>query len=251
MAQAMAGTVPARSFHSTTSTKNKSQQQLPLSKRLLFPHLGTNHIPPLLAAQTTPPELTAELYDFIALALRAYITPWWSRITRYDKEFLPEINRILTVVIRVLETRLYTMDLSSLVFRDIPTIITQHYADYRNAASKVSTSYACGGALSLPLLFHQLQPHMAVSPEGKIDDEYFRHIVDHILKTCLPPEDAEPEAERFIVREVILKVVLNDIIPKITQPWFIQKTILDLLGPSSEGIPLTKVCCLTCTYPRY
>jgi hypothetical protein len=27
---------------------------------------------------------------------------------------------------------------------------------------------------------------------------------------------------------------VNDIFPKITQPWFIQKTILDLLGPMDD-----------------
>ncbi|KAJ3500567.1 hypothetical protein NLJ89_g9736 [Agrocybe chaxingu] len=72
---------------------------------------------------------------------------------------------------------------------------------------------------------------MAVSPDGVLDPEYYRTIVDHILKACLPPEDYEPEAERIIVREIIVKVLLNDVLPRITQPWFIHKAILDLMGP--------------------
>lgn len=234
---------PISSIHSASrSSPNKPPQQpISLAKRLLFPTLTTNALPPLLATPSTPPELTAELYDFIALALRAFVNPWWTKITRYDKEFLPEITRIVTVVVRSLEERVLATDLSPLVYHDIPIIITQHYTDYRNAASKLSTSYASGGALSLPQLFHQLQPHMAVSADGKINEEYFRHIIDHILKACLPPEDYAPEAERFIVREVILKVIVNDVLPKIIQPWFIQKTILDLLGPPPEPAAL-KVC---------
>jgi hypothetical protein len=194
------------------------------------------------------------LYDFIALALRAFVNPWWSKITRYDKDLVPEITRILTFVVRALEQRILTADLSALLFRDLPTIVTQHYRDYRNASSKLFTSYASGSSVSLPQLFHQLQPHMAISPEGQLQDEYFRQIVDHILKTCLPPEDYESEAERFLVREIVLKVILQDVIPKITQPWFIQKLILDEIAPPLKVgvVHLRVISCLTSpTAPRF
>ncbi|KAJ6519576.1 PXA domain-containing protein [Mycena sanguinolenta] len=214
------------SFTSAKSTLAKAS----LSKRLLFPTWPSNDLPPLFATPATPPELTAEVYDFIALALRAFVNPWWTKITRYDKDFLPDITRILTHVLRAVEARVLDADLAPLVFHDVPVIVTQHYRDYRNAASKLSTSYASGAALSLPVLFHGLQPHMAVAPDGTIDPEYLRQVVDHILKACLPEEDYAPEPQRFIIREIVLKILLKDVIPKITQPWFIQKTILDLLG---------------------
>ncbi|KAJ7042498.1 PXA domain-containing protein [Mycena alexandri] len=220
----------APSFTSTKSALAKAS----LPKRLLFPALPSNDLPPLFAAPTTPPELTAEVYDFVALALRAFVNPWWTKITRYDKEFLPDITRILTHVVRAFEARVQDIDLTPLVFRDAPVILTQHYRDYRNAASKLSTSYAGGAALSLPVLFHGLQPHMAVTPDGSIDPEYMRQVVDHILKACLPEDDYAPEPERFVIREIVLKILLKDVIPKITQPWFIQKTILDLLGQEEE-----------------
>lgn len=218
---------------SSFASTGRQLQSVPLSKRLLFPTLPSADLPPLFLTPV-PPELTAELYDFIALALRAFVNPWWSKISKYDKEFLPEINRILTLVIRALEVRVLATDFAPLVFCDLPAILTQHYNDFRDASAKLSTSYAGGGSLSLPVLFHQLQPHLAVSPEGKIDPEYFRQVVDHVLKSCLPHEDYEPEAERFIIREIILKVVLNDVVPKVTQPWFIQKAILELLGSDDE-----------------
>lgn len=98
----------------------------------------------------------------------------------------------------------------------------------------MQTAYATGGAASLPALFAHLQPHMAISQEGVIDREYYRQIVDHILKASLPPEDYEPESERIIVREVVVKVLIDDVLPKITQPWFINRSILDLLGNTDE-----------------
>ncbi|KAJ6627182.1 PXA domain-containing protein [Mycena sp. CBHHK59/15] len=214
---------------SITSTKS-AFAKASLAKRLLFPALPNNDLPPLLTHPATPPELTAELYDFVALALRAFVNPWWTKISRYDKDFLPDITRILTHVLRQLEARVLDTDIAPLVFRDVPAILTQHYRDHRDASAKLATSYASGGALSLHVLFHNRQPHMAVSPDGTIDPEYMRHVVDHILKSCLPPEDYDPKPERFVIREIVLKILLKDVIPKITQPWFIQKAILDLLG---------------------
>lgn len=204
--------------------------QPPLARRLLFPVLPPDApYPPLFS-----PELDAEFYDFIALALRAYVSPWWSKLSRYDKELLPEINRILVHVIRVLESRLHNTDLALLLLRDFPVILTQHYRDYRNASSKRSSSYANGGSYSIPHLFHQSQPHMALSPDGTINEDYYRQILDHLLRVSLPPADYAAEAERYIIREAILKVVLVDVLPRVTQPWFIQLAILNQLGSDNQ-----------------
>ncbi|KAF7339681.1 PXA domain-containing protein [Mycena sanguinolenta] len=194
------------SFTSAKSTLAKAS----LSKRLLFPTWPSNDLPSLFATPATPPELTAEVYDFIALALRAFVNPWWTKITRYDKEFLPDITRILTHVFRAVEARALEADLAPLVFPRRPG--------------------NCHPALSrLPQCCVQIVyvPHMAVAPDGTIDPEYLRQVVDHILKACLPEEDYAPEPQRFIIREIVLKILHKDVIPKITQPWFIQKTILD------------------------
>ncbi|KAH8100563.1 PXA domain-containing protein [Cristinia sonorae] len=234
---------PTRSIRSNPSSLVVEPTRLPakqptLAKRLLFPLLPPDaSLPPLLITPSAHSELNSELYDFIAIALRAHVNPWWTKITRYDKEFLPHITRILTDVVRVLETRLISTDLSPLVFRDLPAILNQHCIDYRNARSKLLTSYASGGTASLPLLFHQMQSHMAISPEGVVNEEYVRQAVDNILKTCLPSEDYEPEPERFIIREIVVKILAGGVIPRVTQPWFIFKLMLDFLGPESSDDP--------------
>lgn len=209
-----------------------------LAKRLLFPPHQSEELPPLLVSHV-PHELNAELYDFLALALRAFVTPWWSKISRYDKDFLPEITQIISQIIPALEARLLAADHPSLILRDIPLIVTQHYRDYRSVRLKLSSSYAQGGSASLPQLFHQLQPHLAVSLDGHLDEEYYRYVFDHVLKSILPPEVYAPEAERTIIREIILKVVLRDVIPKITQPWFFLKVISDVL--EQQGAHAVKV----------
>lgn len=75
---------------------------------------------------------------------------------------------------------------------------------------------------------------MAVAADGTVDEAYVRQAFDDVLKTCVSSEDYEPETERYIVREILVKVVLGGIIPKLTQPWFIQQSVLNLLGPVKE-----------------
>ncbi|KAH9176927.1 PXA domain-containing protein [Lactarius sanguifluus] len=196
--------------HSTTS----------LTKRLLFPHLDpSSPLPPL-------PSDLIQLYDLIALALRAYINPWWTRISRYDKQLLVEITRTLSSVFRALEARVLAADLSPLIYHRLPVLLTQHCVDYRTASRKLGSSYAAAGSASLPMLFHGQQQHVGVSTDGKIDEVYVR------AAACLAPEDWDAEAERYLLREVIVKTICVDVAPRITQPWFLHSTLLNLLGPA-------------------
>jgi hypothetical protein len=234
-AQAMARTGSVKSAPSvrsitTTAPASKPSQAVSLPRRLLFPNIPPHMpLPRILADPNAPLTLDDVLYEFIALALRAFVQPWWTKLTRYDRSFLPHTSQILVRVIRVLEARLQAADLTGLLCCEIPALVQQHYMDYRGAQEKCSTAYAAGGAASLPQLFHRSQFHMAVSADGTIEEEYFRQAVDHILQACLPPEDYEPETERFIVREIIVMVVARSVIPKVTQPWFIHQSILNLL----------------------
>lgn len=205
----------------------KSSAPLPLARRLLFPN-GPSPPPPLLS--DVPQELNDELYDFLALALRAFVLPWWSKITKYDKEFVPEIARVVSHSVRGLEPRARAADVPRLLLRDVPALLAQHYADFHAARLRVGTSYAAGEG-SLAETFHSLQPHIALTPHGQIRDEYLRQAVERVLQLLLPPEDYDAQAEREIVREILVKVLLGDVFPRVVQPWFIQKIMLDILGP--------------------
>ncbi|KAH8991996.1 hypothetical protein EDB92DRAFT_1859324, partial [Lactarius akahatsu] len=162
-------------------------------------------LPPLLQTSSVYPPLDAELYDLIALALRAYINPW--------REYSPQI-------------------LVPLVYHRLPVLLTQHCVDYRTASRKLGSSYAAAGSASLPMLFHGQQQHVGVSADGKIDEVYVRAAVDVVLKACLSPEDWDAEAERYLLREIVVKTICVDVAPRITQPWFFHSTLLNLLGPA-------------------
>lgn len=213
-------------------TTGSIAQPISLTRRLLFSRLPPNApIPPIFQSRDLSPALNTELYDFLALALRAFINPWWTKITRYDKEFLVQVTSIVTVVFRNLESRSLAADLSPLIFRDLPSILTQHWIDHRTAKQKLNTSYSLAGSSSFHALFHAQQQHIGVSADGQLDEVYVRTAIDAVLKACLPPEDWEAEPERFIIREIVVKIVSKDVAGKLTQPWFIHKVMLDLLGP--------------------
>ena len=76
---------------------------------------------------------------------------------------------------------------------------------------------------------------MAVTADGHWNETYVRQAVEHVMKSCLPPADWEAETERTIVREIFAKVILGGVFSRLTQPWFIQKLILDLLGPPPDN----------------
>jgi PXA domain len=247
--------LPSERAPSVLSSSSKLTAQghstVSLTKRLLFPHLPpSSPPPPLLQTSSSYPALDAELYDFIALALRAYINPWWTKITRYDKQLLLELTRIFTSVLRNIEARALAADFSPLLYLNLPTLLAQHCADYRIAARKLGSSYAAAGSASLPALFHGQQQHVGVSIDGKADEVYVRAAVDIVLKTCLSPEDWDAEAERYIIRETIVKTMCIDIVPRITQPWFLHSTLLNLLGPPDEPLKVSSLHLLTCDKSR-
>lgn len=240
------------SVRSGASKTSNTAGPITLARRLLFPyHPPSEPLPPVLIKSTTSTSdsnaalkvLNDEVYDFLALVVRGFVLPWWSKITPRDKEFPQEITRIILHLVRQVEARVLVADLPTLVAGAIPSLIMQHYIDYRSACAKLPSSYSTGlqASNTLPHLFHSLQPHMAVSVEGVVDPNYIRQAVEHIMRACLPPEDWEAETERSIVREIILKIILDSAFPRLSQPWFLHKSLLDVLGPPAEEITVVRV----------
>lgn len=234
---------------SIKSGGSKTSAPVSLTRRLLFPYLPlSTPIPPILATTSEDAPgieaLNAEIYDFLALAMRGFVNPWWTKITARDKDLIVEINRIVTYVIRSLEARLAEADLVGMLVHDLPLLVAQHYSDYRAVEAKIRSGYVTGlqgSAGPYAQLFHGLQPHLAVSPDGTVDGTYIRQAIEHVMRVCLPPEDWAAETERSIVCEILVKILLGSAIPKLTQPWFVHKILLEALGPPKSSSSLSAV----------
>jgi len=241
--------IPTTHGTSIKSGASKTGAPVSLTRRLLFPNLPlSTPVPPILATTSEDAPgieaLNTEIYDFLALAMRGFVNPWWTKITARDRDLLIEITRIVTHFVRSLEARVVEADLVGMLVHDLPLLVAQHYSDYRTVETKIRSGYATGLQGSVDpcaQLFHGLQPHLAVSPDGTVDGTYIRQAIEHIMKVCLPPEDWAAETERSIVCEIVLKVLVGSAIPKLTQPWFAHKTLLEVLGPPRTSSSLSAV----------
>ena len=210
---------------------------LPLHQRILFPPSSTAR-PPRILHSSAHSTLDPVILDLVALALRAYVTPWYNGgISRDpDKAFLQAVTAVLVHVIQALEVRLATVDWAELVVRDVPELVAAHYRDWDLATERAGSGSAHN--LSPEQLFHNLQPHIAISltpsPDGPssssasvphVDKVYLRTLVDHLLKALLPPDDYRAETERAIVREILVGVVFGAVFNRVAQPWFLHGVI--------------------------
>ncbi|KAG8864251.1 hypothetical protein FRB96_006072 [Tulasnella sp. 330] len=238
------------------SSDNDRKAALSLAQRLLSANPSTP-LPPLFPL--SDPDLIRlndQIYNFLALALRAFVLSWWSRLTPRDRDFLPQITIVLQHVIRTLHQRLQRADLAQMILVSFPALLQQHYTDYRQAQRKLDSSYANGATLaSIHRVFHRLQPHIAIhlqdegeengkvssSPECVVDPIYLTACVDLLLKECLPLDDSQSDLERSIVREIIVGPVLGGVLHKLSQSWFIYTMILDVLGPPQASAPPVEI----------
>ncbi|KAG9100830.1 hypothetical protein FS749_012549 [Ceratobasidium sp. UAMH 11750] len=236
-------TARSQSIRSNNSELPKPKIPASLARRLLFPNLPTTTPLPhilTLGLDSNDPALTDlnnELYDFLALALRAFVQTWWAQITPRDRDFLPQITRVLSHFIQDIERRASNVDLSNLLLRQIPTLVDLHINDYHTAAMRMGTAFTnLSPPPTVTSIFHMLQPHVAIQPGQDvgspiISEVYLRQLVENVLRLSLPREDWESEAERFIVREIVACVVLGSVFRKLAQPWFLQQLVLGLLSP--------------------
>ncbi|GAA6046889.1 hypothetical protein JCM3770_003413 [Rhodotorula araucariae] len=207
-----------------------------LHQRILFPP-SSSAKPPRILHSPAHATLDPLILDFIALALRAYVTPWYNGgISRDpDKAFLQAVTAVLVHVIQALEVRLATVEWAELVVRDFPDLVAAHYRDWDRATERAGSASAHN--LSPEQLFHNLQPHIAItvavpsaaSPSSRavphVDKVYLRTLVDHLLRLLLPPDDYRAETERAIVREILVGVVFGAVYDRVARPWFLHGII--------------------------
>ncbi|GAA6006284.1 PXA domain-containing protein [Rhodotorula paludigena] len=230
---------PIRSWETPLSSlsgpSHATPSSAPLHQRILLPSSATATKLPRILHSSAHSTLDPLLLDLIALALRAYVTPWYNgSISRDpDKDFLRAVTTVLVHSVQALEVRLAALDWVQLVTRDVPDLLTAHYGDWDIAHERAEGKAA-------ERLFDHLQSHLAVSLSApcteststptspiaaSVDKVYLRTLVDQLLKLLLPPEDLHAETERAIVREILVGVVFGTIYNRVAQPWFLHGLI--------------------------
>lgn len=79
----------------------------------------------LLPPLTSSNEVDLELYAFIAIIIKEFVSSWYGKITQ-DHVFTDEVIQIIAHCTRAVEQRLRKLDLEALVLDEIPRLVDDH-----------------------------------------------------------------------------------------------------------------------------
>lgn len=141
---ATAGSTPSVSRATSPARPRKQQRQdsssndflsdkstVGLIRRVLVPDTHglekNTHAPieALLPPLTSSNDVDVQLYAIIAIVVKDFIDPWYTKITQ-DQTFVDEVTQIIAHCSRALEQRLRQVDVAELILDQIPAILESH-----------------------------------------------------------------------------------------------------------------------------
>lgn len=174
--------------------------------------------------------MICRLYHLIALALRAYVLSWYTRISPRDRALLPSINStVLTPLLQPPLASIYNdpSPILDFILLDLPTILQIHVSTYHDARHQES--------LDLGLLgdaYHARLPLLSVEKKDEVwqlSPLYLTSLADGILKNGLSVEEYGSTVERLMIRELIGRVILGGVGRKLSEDWFWYGMLLKFL----------------------
>ncbi|KAI9844192.1 MAG: hypothetical protein M1838_002295 [Thelocarpon superellum] len=180
----------------------------------------------LLPPLTSSTEVDLQLYALVAILVRDYILPWYSRVTS-DREFIDEIVQVIAHCCRALERRSREVDLEALLVDEIPSLLNAHLDAYRASYPTVNAALPPDARQA----FHALYPHPALSPvpdpgtSGTVEEQrrnevaYRKLMAQRVLAVLLPAEDLENDCLRTLVEEICAETILGNVAEKGSEAW--------------------------------
>ncbi|KAF8470546.1 PXA domain-containing protein [Kalaharituber pfeilii] len=212
----------------------EDNQTLALIRRVLRPQSSPNSpLEEILPALTSSPAVDIQLYAFIAIICRDFIFAWYSKITN-DRTFVDEVIKVIAHTTRSLEQRLRQIDLEVLLLDELPALLNNHVRDFRQCVYRHKTSLC--PHLSVPEIFHNLQPHPALKSSLESERIYLKLLSSGILAALLPTEDLQSHCERTLVREILSSLVLWNVVDKLSEPWMLYEIITKVLRNAEPGV---------------
>lgn len=237
-----------------------------LIRRILCPqHLDKAKAAPppledLLPPLTSRNDVDLQLYALIAIILREFVQNWYNKITP-DETFVAEIVQIIAHITRTLEQRLRKVDLESLLFDEIPSLLDQHVTGQRTPLRAASASIfrRARSTDKKPVayrtahdpvdhhpvktnpreIYHSLCPLPALSPapcpsnpaslaeQSENEGAYRQLLVHALLAVVLPTEDLENDCLTALVGQIFSElIVANAVANKLSEPWMIYEMLI-------------------------
>ncbi|KAF3491648.1 uncharacterized protein GIQ15_01165 [Arthroderma uncinatum] len=232
---------------STLSKAASDRATTALIRRVLCPnasgHGGLDRGSPRPLEELLPPltssnEVDLQLYALMAVVIREFVYSWYSKITP-DTVFTEEVIQLIAHCTRALEQRLRRVDVETLLFDEIPSLLEAHIIAYRTA--RESSAMAADPGRRLRLVYHMLNPHPALSPVPGPGDEdavkqqeaerVYRQLLAHgAMAVLLPTEDLQNVCLRTLVGDILADLLLGGVVGgKVAEGWFIWDAISNIL----------------------
>ncbi|KAK2877202.1 hypothetical protein FQN49_001352 [Arthroderma sp. PD_2] len=245
------------SKHAATRIQSKAvsdKATAALIRRVLCPnasgHGGLDRSSPRPLEELLPPltstnEVDLQLYALMAVVMREFVYSWYSKITP-DTVFAEEVIQLVAHCTRALEQRLRRVDVETLLFDEIPSLLEAHIIAYRTA--RESSAKAADSGRRLRLVYHMLNPHPALSPVPGHGDEdavkqqeaerIYRQLLAHgAMAVLLPTEDLQNVCLRTLVGDILADLLLGGVVGgKVAEGWFIWDAISNILTSLNNTI---------------
>lgn len=95
----------------------------------------------LLPPLTSSNDIDLELYAFIAIIIKDFVNPWYTKITP-DHVFTDEVVQVIAHCTRQLEQRLRHIDTEALLLDDLPQLLNSHISGTAQQSSLSSPGVA-------------------------------------------------------------------------------------------------------------
>ncbi|EFE35582.1 PXA domain protein [Trichophyton benhamiae CBS 112371] len=183
-------------------------------------------------------EVDLQLYALMAVVMKEFVHSWYSKITP-DTLFTEEVVQLIAHCTRALEQRLRRVDVETLLFDEIPSLLEAHIIE--------------DSSRRLRVVYHTLHPHPALSPAPGPSDEdgakqreaerIYRQLLAHgAMAVLLPTEDLQNVCLRTLVGDILADLLLGGVVSgKVSEGWFIWDAISKILAslnqkPQGDGV---------------
>ena len=185
-----------------------------------------------------PKPFQVVLKRFVDQLVKDFVKSWYTYIGPEEEAFLKEVEKVLENIIVKIFFRLEKVELHDFVVKLI-RMFQRHLKVFDDCRSIVLRKYPSIQENDFEICMVELyeaavNKHIGTNNKG-LEIDFLKSSLDMLLYKYLPKDAFSCESGRFMLREVLAIQLLEPIVKDVTDSYFVNQAIIDLLEPS---IPL-------------
>uniref|UniRef100_A0AAF5PVJ5 PXA domain-containing protein n=1 Tax=Wuchereria bancrofti TaxID=6293 RepID=A0AAF5PVJ5_WUCBA len=189
---------------------------------------------------TNSATIDAILEQMLSYVIRDFIDSWYSSLTP-DLHFKESLKRCARRTVAAFSQCVQKVDFVPLLTQHIVDDIASHFRLFRRAKERAQLHYGENYTTDeLETMFFDLELEMEkcycrdlVSTCSHYENAYFHDVADILLYLLTPAEDFRSRPFRFLLREVYVKRMMLPLFDMLSDPDFINRSIIWLLSETN------------------